>query len=243
MNIFRCLLVILVLLPQLTVAAQHPDTNADPLEAINRPIFALNNTLDRFIIRPVAVGYDVVMPSFAKRGVGNVFSNLGDFNSAVNSVLQGRFGGAGQGAGRFALNSTFGILGLFDVATPMGISPSRTDFGHTLAIWGFESGPYIMVPFLGPRTVRSGAGWVVDVYSSLPTYIDNVPLRNSLRALDITDVRAGLLQADGLITGDRYIFIRDAYLQSRQSLVSDGNDELEDTFSDFEKDGEDWEDF
>ncbi len=221
--------------------AQDQQKNVDPFEAINRPLFALNNNLDRFLVRPIAKGYDWVMPGFAQRGVGNLFANMYDFNAAINGVLQWRLGGAAQSGGRFLVNSTLGIAGLFDVATPMGIRPYRTDFGHTLAIWGFESGPYLMVPFFGPRTIRSGTGTIFDTYTSIPTYIDNVRVRNSLWALELVDGRARLLAADELITGDQYIFIRDAYLQGRETFVNDGV--VQDTFSDFDQDSEDWEDF
>lgn len=237
----RHLLVLLLVLSPLAVQAEEKQQNVDPFEAINRPLFALNNTLDRFLIRPVAKGYDWVMPDFAQRGVGNMFANMYDFNSALNGVLQWRLPGAAQGGGRFLVNSTLGVAGLFDVATPLGIRPYRTDFGHTLALWGFESGPYLMVPFFGPRTIRSGTGTIFDTYTSIPTYIDNVRLRNSLWGLELIDGRARLLKADELVTGDRYIFIRDAYLQARETFVNDGV--VQDTFSDFEQRDGDWEDF
>ena len=231
---------LVLLLPAGLVQAGDEPRNVDPFEAINRPLFELNNSLDRWLVRPVAKGYDWVMPGFAKRGVGNMFANMYDFNSAINGVLQGRFVGAAQGGGRFLVNTTLGVAGLFDVATGMGIRPYRTDFGHTLAIWGFESGPYVMVPFFGPRTIRSGTGTIFDTYTSIPTYIDNVPLRNSIWALELIDGRARLLSADELISGDPYIFVRDAYMQSRETFVNDGV--VQDTFSDFE-DEEDFEDF
>ena len=123
----------------------------------------------------------------------------------------------------------------------MGIRPNRTDFGQTLAIWGFESGPYLMVPFFGPRTVRSGTGTIFDTYTSVPAYIDNVPLRNTLWGMELVHGRAMLLSSDELISGDRYIFVRDAYLQFREAFVNDG--EVQDNFSDFEEDSEDWEEF
>ena len=129
---------LVLLLPAGLVQAGDEPRNVDPFEAINRPLFELNNSLDRWLVRPVAKGYDWVMPGFAKRGVGNFFANLYDLNSAINGLLQARLMGAAQGGGRFAINSTVGILGLFDVATPMGIRPYRTDFGHTLAIWGVD---------------------------------------------------------------------------------------------------------
>ena len=240
MTLSRLLLLFVLALPAAYVAAEEEQRNVDPFESFNRAMFTVNNNLDRFLIRPVAVGYDWVMPGFAKRGVGNMFANFYDFNSAINGVLQGRFAGAGQSGGRFLINSTVGLVGLFDVATPMGVRPNRTDFGHTLSIWGFESGPYLMVPFFGPRTIRSGTGTIFDAYTSVPTYIPIVPVRNSLFALGLIDGRSRLLQADELITGDRYIFVRDAYLSNREAFVNDGV--VEDNFSDFE-DGEDFEDF
>jgi phospholipid-binding lipoprotein MlaA len=233
------LLFLLCLLAPISTVAQEvlpPENNVDPLEWFNRPMFALNDGLDRFLVRPVAKGYDFVMPDPAQRGVGNFFANLYDFNAAINAVLQGRFKGAAQGGGRFLVNSTVGLLGIFDVATPMGIRPYRTDFGHTLAIWGAPPGPYVMVPLFGPRTFRSGTGTIVDTYTSVPTYIDNVPLRNSIWGLELVDGRARLLSADELISGDRYIFVRDAYLQSREAFVNDG--EVVDNFSDFD---DEWE--
>ena len=232
MPLARFLLPLLLMLPLSPVYAIEEPVDPDPLEKLNRPLFALNDTLDRFLLRPVAQGYDFVMPAPAKRGVGNFFANLYDFNSGLNAVLQGRFEGAAQGGGRFLVNSTLGLLGLFDVATPLGIRPYRTDFGHTLAIWGVPPGPYVMVPLFGPRTFRSGTGTIFDTYTSVPTYIDNVPLRNSIWGLELVDGRARLLDAEELMSGDRYIFIRDAYLQQRQYFVNDGV--VEDNFSDFD---------
>ena len=234
------ILFIIILLFSPVLAAQEvlePEENVDPLEWFNRPMFAVNDQLDRFLLKPVATGYDFVMPDPAQRGVGNFFANLYDFNAAINAVLQGRFLGAAQGGGLFLVNSTVGLLGLFDVATPLGIRPYRTDFGHTLAIWGVPEGPYVMVPLFGPRTFRSGTGTIVDTYTSVPTYIDNVALRNSIWGTELIDGRARLLSADELISGDRYIFVRDAYIQQRRALVNDG--EVEDSFSDF---GDDWDD-
>ena len=240
MKLARLLLVLVMVLSPALAGAQGEPTNVDPYEPFNRTMFTVNNNLDKYLIRPIAVGYDWIMPGFAKRGVGNMFANFYDFNSSINGVLQWRLAGAGQAGGRFLINSTIGILGLVDVATPMGVRPYRTDFGHTLAIWGFESGPYLMVPFFGPRTVRSGAGTIFDAYTSVPTYIPDVPLRNTIFGLGLIDGRSRLLEADELITGDRYIFVRDAYLSNRNAFVNDGV--VQDSFSDFEE-GEDFEDF
>lgn len=223
---------LLVLAASLCGAGTVSASESDPLEAINRPIFEFNDRLDRYVLKPVAKGYRFVMPDPAERGVSNVFDNLRDFNGTFNAVLQWRWPEAARNGGRFLLNSSFGVLGLFDVATPMGVERYRTDFGHTLAVWGAPEGAYLMVPLFGPRTVRSGAGNIVDVLGSVEAQIDDVRTRNSLFALDVVDGRARLLKADDLISGDRYIFIRDAYLQQRRALVSD--EPVSDSFSDFD---------
>ncbi|MEH6568192.1 MAG: VacJ family lipoprotein [Halioglobus sp.] len=230
------LLMLTFALPQ--AHAKEEGRNVDPLESINRPLFALNDGLDRFLVRPLAIGYDFILPEFAKRGMGNFFANMYDANAAVNSVLQGRFMGAAQSSGRFLVNSTFGLLGFVDVATSMGIRPYRTDFGHTLAIWGVPEGPYVMVPLFGPRTFRSGTGTIFDSYVSVQANIDTVRVRNTLWGLELIDGRSRFLRVDDLISGDRYIFVRDAYLQQREIFVNDGV--VTDTFSDF--DDEEWDD-
>ncbi|MFT4769174.1 MAG: phospholipid-binding lipoprotein MlaA [Glaciecola sp.] len=213
--------------------APGSQANEDPLEVINRPMFALNDALDRWALKPVARGYDFVMPAPAQRGVSNFFANLYDVTSTLNAVLQCRWEGASQSGGRFLVNSTLGLAGLFDVATPLGIGPYRTDFGHTLALWGIPEGPYVMLPLFGPRTFRSGTGLLVDTFTlSVPPYIHNRNVRNSIWGLELVHGRARLLDADELISGDRYIFVRDAYLQQRAAFVNDG--ELQDDFSDFE---------
>ena len=240
MTLPRYLLVLLLTFPAIAATAQEQEKNPDPFEPVNRALFAFNDSIDRWFLRPVAKGYDWITPAPVQRGVGNMFANMYDFNAAINGVLQWRWAGAAQSSGRFIVNSTVGLLGVFDVATTMGISPYRTDFGHTLAIWGFESGPYLMVPLFGPRTIRSGTGTIFDTYTSIPTYIDNVRVRNSLWGLELIDGRARLLNADELVTGDRYIFIRDAYLQGRETFVNDGV--VQDDFSDFGAE-EDWEEF
>ncbi len=241
MTLTRLFLLMLLALPAGLVLAESEAKNPDPFEPFNRKMFALNDSLDTWLLRPIAKGYDWVMPDIAQRGVGNMFANMYDVNGAINSVLQGRFQRAAQCTGRFLVNSTLGIAGLFDVATPMGISPYRTDFGHTLAIWGFDTGPYLMVPVFGPRTIRSGTGTIFDTYTSVPAYIEDVRLRNTLWGLELVDGRARLLNTDELITGDRYIFLRDAYLQSRETFVNEGV--VQDSFSDYGESDEDWEEF
>ena len=213
-------------------ATSQQEPNPDPFEGANRVVFKFNDNVDRFVLAPVARGYKAVMPGFARRGVSNFFANLYDLNGAVNAALQGRFQYMAHNSGRFIVNSTVGMLGFVDVASEMGIAPYRTDFGHTLAIWGVKSGPYLMLPFFGPRTARSAAGTAFDTVASLQWQLDTTT-RNWLFAIEIIDNRAALTAAEDLITGDRYIFIRDAYLQQREYFVSGG--EVEDSFSDYDE--------
>jgi phospholipid-binding lipoprotein MlaA len=231
MPVFRWLCIVLLLLP---LSAQASRDNVDPLEPINRPLFAFNDRLDRWVLRPVASGYDAVLPQPAQNSIGSFLSNLVDINYTVNALLQGKLECALSNAGRVAVNSTLGFLGLFDVATSLGITRHRADFGQTMATWGVPEGPYLVVPLFGPRTLRSGVGNVVDIYTSVPAYMDNIAVRNSLFSLGIVHDRARLLEADELVSGDRYIFIRDAYLQTRRALVE--GPAIDDTFSDFEDD-------
>lgn len=232
----RWILVVLLLSPCVGCAGAQTargEQNVDPFEPANRVIFSFNDGLDRYVARPLAKGYRWVTPYFMQRGVRNFIANLYDANGAFNAVLQARFPEAGRSTGRFLINTTVGMLGLVDVASEMGVTPYRTDFGHTLAIWGFRPGPYVMVPFLGPRTVRSGTGFMVDTVASVQWQMD-ATTRNALFALEIIDTRAALLGAEDLITGDRYIFIRDAYLQQREYFVNDGV--VDDAFSNGDED-------
>lgn len=205
----------------------------DPLEFINRPLFLVNDVLDRSVLKPVAKGYDYALPQPAKAGVSNFFSNLLDVNSILNALLQGRLDRAGLNAGRVAVNSSIGMFGLFDVASRLGMARERSDFGQTLGVWGVPEGPYLMLPLLGPRTVRSGAGAIVDTVASVTAQmVDDNPTRNLAFFMELVSARAQLLEADQLISGDRYIFVRDAYLQQRRAMLSDG--EVHDDFSDYE---------
>tara|TARA_R110002110_G_scaffold415561_1_gene650721 strand:- start:14625 stop:15362 length:738 start_codon:yes stop_codon:yes gene_type:complete len=244
LQIRRLLVLILLLTCSVSQADDDPKSvevsNLDPWEPMNRKLFAFNEFLDDLVLRPVAVGYRFVMPDFAERGVSNFIDNIYQLNSVFNSLLQGELEGAAQSGSRFVVNSTLGLVGLFDVATPMGIDYHRADFGQTLAVWGFESGPYVMVPLLGPRTVRSGVGYLFDTYTSIPAYVDNREAAWTFWTVEVVDYRASLLKTEDLITGDRYIFLRDAYIQSRENFVRGGV--VEDSFSDFEASG-DWEEF
>ncbi|WP_424955472.1 MlaA family lipoprotein [Ectopseudomonas oleovorans] len=217
-------LVGLSLLPAMSQAASEED----PWESFNRPIFRFNDTVDTYALKPIAQGYRAVTPQFLEDGVHNVFGNIGDVGNLANNLLQGKLHNAGVDTGRLIFNTTFGVLGFFDVAKHMGLQKSNEDFGQTLGVWGLESGPYLVIPFLGPSTVRDAAGRVPDGFLTPYPYIDHVPTRNVTRGVQVVDTRANLLQAERLVSGDKYIFIRNAYLQSREFKVKDG--QVEDDF-------------
>ncbi|WP_051234122.1 MlaA family lipoprotein [Halomonas halocynthiae] len=202
-----------------SVQDRNPD---DPWEGFNRKVFAFNEVLDRYALKPVAQGYNYVTPEPVQTGVGNFFSNLGEIRTTINSLLQGKPGNAGVSTGRFVLNSTLGIAGIFDVATDMELTGNREDFGQTLGVWGVGEGPYLVLPLLGPSMVRDTAGLPADVYTSPLAYVDNDRITVGLALLDVIDTRAGYLDQEKLISGDRYVFLRDTYLQRRRFEVLDG---------------------
>jgi phospholipid-binding lipoprotein MlaA len=198
----------------------------DPAEGFNRAVFAFNEGLDTVLIKPVAKGYDTVMPPPARTGVGNFFGNVADVFIAVNNLLQGKPGDAASDAGRFLVNSTVGILGFFDIASEMGMDKHEEDFGQTFGRWGAGPGAYVVVPFFGPRTVRDTGGLVLDVAADPVGNTSHVPTRNSLTVVRVVNERAAMLPADKVIEEaalDKYSYVRDAYLQRRRSLVFDGN--------------------
>jgi phospholipid-binding lipoprotein MlaA len=217
-------LVGLSLLPAMAQAASEDD----PWEGFNRAMFRFNDTLDTYALKPVAQGYQAVTPQFLEDGVHNVFGNLGDVGNLANNLLQGKLHDAGVDSGRLIFNTTFGLLGFFDVATPMGLQRNDEDFGQTLGAWGLGSGPYLVIPFLGPSSVRDATGKLPDSFLEPYPYMGHVPTRNVTRAVDVVDTRASLLSAEKLISGDKYIFIRNAYLQNREFKVQDGK--VEDDF-------------
>ena len=202
--------------------------STDPFERVNRAVFSFNEVLDTYFLKPIAKGYQNFTPDFFQDRVGDFFGNVGEARNLANNLLQGKAHDAGVDTSRFLLNTTLGGLGLFDVAKRFGLDRNDEDFGQTLGAWGVQSGPYLMLPLLGPSTVRDGFGRIPDSYVSGMRYINDVPVRNSLMALDIVDTRADLLAAERLVTGDKYSFIRNAYLQNREYKVMDG--EVEDDF-------------
>lgn len=198
----------------------------DPIEGFNRAMFAFNEGLDAAIIKPVAKGYDAALPSPVKTGVTNFFGNIADVFIAVNNLLQGKPADAVSDAGRFLVNTTIGIFGLFDVATEIGMEKHEEDFGQTFGRWGAGPGAYVVIPVFGPRNVRDTAGLVLDVMADPVADVDHVPTRNTLLAVRLISDRATLLPADKVIEEaalDKYSYIRDGYLQRRRSLIHDGN--------------------
>lgn len=195
----------------------------DPWEGVNRGIFRFNDTLDTYALKPIAQGYNKITPDVVQTGVSNVFRNIGDVGNLANDVLQAKPYAVGVDTARLLMNTTLGVLGIFDVATHAGLTRNDEDFGQTLGYWGVGSGPYVVLPFLGPSTVRDGLGRIPDSYASPYPYMGDVAARNSAFALSVVDTRANLLDAEKMITGDKYIFIRNAYLQSREYKIKDGN--------------------
>lgn len=196
--------------------------DVDPWEGFNRKVFNFNDWFDRALFKPTAQVYDAVTPQFIKSGIGNFFNNIGELPTIGNDLLQGKFTRAASATGRFVINTTLGLAGTVDVATEFGLEAHDEDFGQTLAVWGAPSGPYLVLPFLGPSTVRDTGGMVGDWGTDLMSHVDNVEARNGLRAIEILDLRASFLAADELMIGDRYVFMRDAYLQSRDYDIADG---------------------
>jgi phospholipid-binding lipoprotein MlaA len=211
--------------------------NPDPWEGMNRKVFVFNEGFDRFVLRPIAVSYRWITPDSIDRGVTNFFTTVADVPDAGNALLQGKFKKSGISISRFFINLTLGFFGIFDVAKDFGLFNQDEDFGQTLAAWGVPNGPYVVLPFLGGNTLRDGLGFVPDVYMS-PLYVENVPLRNSLTLLRFTDIRADLINFEGLVSGDKYIFYRDAYLQRRNYLIHDGV--IEDSFGTDLDEGAGW---
>jgi len=220
-----------LLLPTLLASGcasvQTQANNKDPLEKYNRAVYAFNDGFDRHLLKPVAETYEEYVPTPVNNSISNLFSHLDDVVVIVNDVLQLKFEQTLSDIGRFTFNSTFGLLGLFDVASHMDLPKHNEDFGQTLGRWGVGSGPYVELPFLGPSTLRDApslaADWQVD---PIYTIEDDDTLFWSTISLKVVDTRAGLLRASRILDTaalDPYVFRRDAYMQRRNSLVYDGN--------------------
>ena len=211
----------------------------DPFEDLNRDIFIFNEKLDEKLLKPAALTYRKVTPQFARTGVTNFFNNLEEIDTTINQVLQGEIKYAFNDAGRFVINTTVGLFGLIDVASKMGLEKHEEDFGQTLGVWGFDSGPYIMIPFLGPSNPRDLLSRPISSFLSGTFAMEDNDVKLTLIGIDALETRERLLDAETLIIGDKYIFVKDAYVQSREYEINNGStendeflDDMDDIFGD-----------
>jgi len=215
-----------------TSTSTRPTSHDDPFENVNRKVYGFNRVVDKVIIRPIAKTYDVIMPSPAQKGVTHFFSNLGEIPNVANDVLQGSPQWALVDTWRFILNTTVGVAGVLDVATYMGLPKHSQDFGITLAKWGYKNSAYLVLPIIGPSTVRDTIGLPANYFLSVTTYVNPERDRNLLNGLNFINIRANLIGADKLVDQafDPYVFIRDAYLQHRAYKYTRGaNDDAADS--------------
>ncbi|MDM0011407.1 VacJ family lipoprotein [Variovorax sp. J22P168] len=221
-----CRLLALASLVLATGCATGPDANpADPFEPFNRQVYRFNTAVDDAVLKPTAKVYQTVLPSPVRTGVSNFFGNLSDVWSFANSVAQLKLRNSAENAMRVSVNTVFGLGGILDIATEAGIERHSEDFGQTLGYWGVPPGPYVMLPLLGPSTVRDTLALPVDIHGDPVGYVSDIPVRNSLYALRYIDIRANLLRVGQLLDDaalDPYTFTRDAFLQSRGYAVYDG---------------------
>jgi phospholipid-binding lipoprotein MlaA len=198
----------------------------DPFETFNRGMFEFNDGVDRAVLKPAATVYRAVTPAPVRTGVGNFLGNIEEVWSFANSALQGKAQAAAETFMRFNVNTFLGLGGILDIASEAGIKRRREDFGQTLGYWGVPSGPYLVLPFLGPSTVRDTVALPVDRSADIVGNLDHIPTRNAIKVVDLLDTRAGLLRASEALDEvalDKYTFTRDAYLQRRRNAVFDGD--------------------
>ncbi len=202
---------------------------SDPLERYNRVMYSFNEKIDTYAMKPVARGYQAITPDFVDKGVTNFFNNLDDVTTLINNLLQFKAEAALSDLGRITINTSLGLFGLVDVATAFNLTKNDEDFGQTLGYWGVAPGPYIVLPFWGPSTLRDSLGLGGDYFTEPYTYVSDQQTRYGLFALEVIDTRADLLSASRILeqsTFDPYAFLRDAYLQQRRNQVFDGNPPL-----------------
>lgn len=211
-------------------AGVEPSPN-DPWEPFNRSVFEFNENLDAYLLKPVVTGYRFVLPEFVREGIYNFFSNYNDIYTALNNLLQGKPNDAFHDLMRVVVNTTFGLGGLIDMATPGGLEKHKEDFGQTFGVWGIPSGPYVVLPFFGPSSVRDTFGTVADLESDyLFGYVKNIGVRNSVTGLRVVNTRNTYYEAGDLLEGaaiDKYSFMRDAYIQRRQYQINEGREDDE----------------
>jgi phospholipid-binding lipoprotein MlaA len=236
----KTLITTLILLNSLLMSGcaslEGPTDPSDPFESYNRSMNSFNSNVDRYVLKPVAQGYNAVTPTFVQKGVGNFFSNLDDVVVIFNDLFQFKFKQLASDTGRVVINTTIGLFGLIDWASEMGLEKHNEDFGQTLGHWGVASGPYLILPFFGPSTVRDAGGMLTDsaYFDPINNEVDEpwvFPNRNrntstALTVVKVIDLRAGLLKAESVLNEaalDPYIYLREAFLQRRNNLVHDGN--------------------
>ena len=218
------------IIPPVTASGAN---NIDPYEDFNRVTHRFNETLDDYVARPAATFYHNVMPDPLEKGIVNIFRNLDEITNVFNDLLQGKFAQATNDSGRFIINTTIGVGGLFDVAQRVGLPRSEgEDFAQTLGVWGVPDGPYVMLPFVGPSTLRETPSKFIDNFTNPYAHLDDESARHAIRAVSLVSTRAELLGLDDVISGDSYLFVRDVYLQRREYLMNDGA--VEDDFGDLD---------
>jgi phospholipid-binding lipoprotein MlaA len=222
---WRCMA--LALLATLLAGCATSRDPRDPLEPINRGVYQFNEALDRVALKPAAKGYRAAVPLPVRGGINNVFSNFQDVTTAINDLLQGKVSAAASDVGRIAVNSTIGLFGIFDVATRLGLEKRNEDFGQTFGVWGVNTGPYIVLPLLGPSTARDAVGLGLAYFTDPEFYlVTHSPETWIVFGVRVVNVRSNLLDSERIFDAaavDKYAFLRDAYLQRRRSLIYDGN--------------------
>ena len=219
-------LILIFLLSPLTFA------EVDPFQNFNEKTHNLNQTLDLQVASPIARFYKKITPDFLEKGITNFTHNIEDLSVGINNILQGKFDEGFSDFSRFTLNSSIGLLGFMDIASNLGLTKHDEDFGQTLAVWGVPDGPYLVLPGLGPSTMRDTLAMIPDAFLTPLWLIDHDRTSYSLTAIDLIDTRARYLGLESVVIGDEYLFYRDAYLQSRNFDIKDG--EVEDDFDDFD---------
>ena len=219
-------LILLLLLSPFTYA------EVDPFQNINEKTHDLNQTLDLQVASPVARFYKRITPDFLEKGITNFTHNIEDLSIGINNILQGKFNEGLSDFSRFTLNTSIGLLGFIDIASDLGLTKHDEDFGQTLAVWGVPDGPYLVLPGLGPSTTRDTLAMIPDAFLTPLWLVDHDRTSYSLTAIDLIDTRARYLGLESVVIGDEYLFYRDAYLQSRNFEIKDG--EVEDDFDDFD---------
>ncbi|PCH59276.1 MAG: hypothetical protein COC19_07290 [SAR86 cluster bacterium] len=220
-----------IMLLSLCCLLSQPVLADDPWQNTNEKVFKFNDFLDTVLLKPVAVSYSTVVPRVARQGIGNFFNNIDDINVFFNDILQLKFDKALTDSCRFLINTSIGIGGIFDVASNFGLYKNEEDFGQTLGHWNVPAGPYVVLPFFGPNSVRDSFGLVVDTLFNPFQYHDDASVRLTLFTVEEIAGRSSVLSLDELISGNKYVFLREASIQRREYLVQDG--EIEDEFGSF----------